>query len=783
MSISLLSTLIDINANSQFLATIFINPQPAFKDAILVRHFEYNMDLLMLKEKDIGSQIALNFFKDKSYTAVIKDLMILPENRTVISAEVNEQLFSYCYIVVSETEITISAEIPFKNEYYFASIYKDQAFLGLMKYEDIKKDIYQSSGPLIPPVQSEWYNGPGNDSRNDVVIDLLIVYTPAAENWALQSILFTNIDHVIDVAIARANLVMINSQTAIIFNVVHRHLTNYVEEDTSDDFLRITSTNDGYMDEVHVLRDQYFADVMVFLAHISYTGGSAWLLDSFSGFSHDRYAISINRVQQSGTGYTVVHEIGHNMGADHHYEQNVQPGPNYDLAMYTSGWRGIVSGQRVCSVMTYEDGIYFDDGLTHIRIPYFSSPLIVLEGTMIGSPFLMDNARILRETKNVTAGYRTSNVGLAVSPPQFDFGPVENFDNQEKIFIITNSSNETRMIQSISIQGPNHQSFSISCNGFVPWTLMQDESFEFSVLFSPLHNNHYSASVNIVHDSNPTPIKVYLTGDSYSIYSAPFFEDFNEAENLIHIGWNGALNTFSGLIPYSGIGLSKALVLELHTISQSVNTPRITSITDDSFLKFSYRIIDHHYDWSEFLPAKILTPGDVVLVEVSTNGEAGPYTIIHTIDHTNHIASNSFLETNIPLSFFENETINIRFMVTPASLVWYFVLDNVGVTGPISEKEEIPTPITRLIGNHPNPFNPQTNIDFSLETAGKVSIEIYNIKGQKVRCVTNENWNRGKHSVVWNGKDDNGFEVSSGIYFYQLKMGEYNSIKKMLLIK
>ena len=91
--------------------------------------------------------------------------------------------------------------------------------------------------------------------------------------------------------------------------------------------------------------------------------------------------------------------------------------------------------------------------------------------------------------------------------------------------------------------------------------------------------------------------------------------------------------------------------------------------------------------------------------------------------------------------------------------------------------------ITKLNGNYPNPFNPTTTISYSLKEDSKVTLEIFNIKGQKVRTLVKENQLAGHHKVVWNGKDENSKPVASGIYFYKMKAGNYTSTKKMILMK
>jgi sugar lactone lactonase YvrE len=87
------------------------------------------------------------------------------------------------------------------------------------------------------------------------------------------------------------------------------------------------------------------------------------------------------------------------------------------------------------------------------------------------------------------------------------------------------------------------------------------------------------------------------------------------------------------------------------------------------------------------------------------------------------------------------------------------------------------------LANYPNPFNPSTTINYSLKVNSKVLLNIYNIKGQKVKTLVNELLLAGEHSAIWNGRDANDKQVSSGIYFYKLKAGDYQKVKKMILIK
>ena len=103
---------------------------------------------------------------------------------------------------------------------------------------------------------------------------------------------------------------------------------------------------------------------------------------------------------------------------------------------------------------------------------------------------------------------------------------------------------------------------------------------------------------------------------------------------------------------------------------------------------------------------------------------------------------------------------------------------------PVSNDDPSVTPVgAQLIGNYPNPFNPETSIRYSLEQNGPVNISIYNTRGQLVRTLVNETKAAGLHTVVWNGMDEQGSSVSSGIYYYKMYAGKYSSTRKMILMK
>ena len=85
--------------------------------------------------------------------------------------------------------------------------------------------------------------------------------------------------------------------------------------------------------------------------------------------------------------------------------------------------------------------------------------------------------------------------------------------------------------------------------------------------------------------------------------------------------------------------------------------------------------------------------------------------------------------------------------------------------------------------NYPNPFNPETEIPFQLPKESHVVLKIFNIRGQLVRTLIQADYAPGFHSIRWDGKDNNGMTVSSGLYIYRFQAGDFVQVKKMSLLR
>ena len=96
--------------------------------------------------------------------------------------------------------------------------------------------------------------------------------------------------------------------------------------------------------------------------------------------------------------------------------------------------------------------------------------------------------------------------------------------------------------------------------------------------------------------------------------------------------------------------------------------------------------------------------------------------------------------------------------------------------------EELPSEF-ELSQNYPNPFNPSTTINYALPSASYVTIKVYNILGQEIKTLVSQEMMAGKHNIVWNGVNDYGQKVASGVYLYRISAGNFIQSKKMLLLK
>ncbi len=397
------------------------------KDAVIrFQKIELNEQLKTFDFLSEGDELLLNLFNDVTYSARVGRTKVNINGSASITARVKETE-GYVILVTTGKRSLGSIYLPQDKMYY--KIISDPHTLDhyLIEMDSRDRDILESAPPVIPDMSEEdlleqqrirdQLKGQANEPHEWVNIDVMVLYSNNAKTWAESN--GGGIDNLVAFAMANAQLVLDNSETMMTMTLVHSDHSGYQEtSNTGNDLGKYASSG-----AIQNLRNEYNADLVAVFAQVNDVGGIAYLLNRKSG--NPSTGFSVTRVQQAATSYTHIHEMGHNMGCHHHRDQNFQPGPtnwnDWDENWWSAGWRWQGSdGNNYCSVMTYTSGSYYDDGITHTEVPYFSNPDIRHFDTPAGDQFFGDNARTLREIKHVIAAYRTSELASVFTAPITD---------------------------------------------------------------------------------------------------------------------------------------------------------------------------------------------------------------------------------------------------------------------------------------------------------------------------------------------------------------------------
>jgi hypothetical protein len=302
---------------------------------------------------------------------------------------------------------------------------------------------------------------PKGKSVTNPTVDVMVLFT----NQAAAAT--SNMQALAEGAIQSSNTSFSNSNAGVTFNLIHYQQVSYNESNsTVTDLNRLKGTSDGHMDNIHSLRDQHGADVVVLLA-ANYSG-SCGRAAEIGAVSSEAFAVT--RDDCAIGNYSFAHEIGHLAGARHDSDPNSSPYAYGHGFRYTPAYWRTIMGVQVTSVF---------------RVPYWSNPDVYYGGVAMGSSSWRDNARVWDVRANTMAGFKTPP---PITPIASISGPITIQTNQNYTYNAIASSGAPPYTYSWAEQASQNS----------PWVNIGTGS---SILYGSLFPGQRSLRV-IVTDSN-----------------------------------------------------------------------------------------------------------------------------------------------------------------------------------------------------------------------------------------------------------------------------------------
>lgn len=348
-----------------------------------------------------NSPVAMNFFDGEVVDVVLEKLTEHAPGRYVWAGH-----------VFGEPE-TSSVTLSVNGSVFVGNVRMDKHYYQIRTSTDatpmvveIDETRFPSCGTthehaVKPPAQSPARSvGPRDTSDT---FDVLVVYTPSARDAVGGK---ASMEALIDLAISETNTIYANSLINSQVRLVHQEMVDYGEISFSTDLGNVRNKTDGYMDEVHTLRDEFGADMVSLIINDSQFCGLAGLMTVLGNY-FESSAFSVVHHSCATGYYSFAHEMGHNQGAMHAVGDSgtTQGSGLYD---YSHGWRWTsTNSTQYRSVMAYIPGI---------RVDHFSNPNVQYIGGDTGVTDEADNARGLNNAADTVANWRTQATGLAVTP-------------------------------------------------------------------------------------------------------------------------------------------------------------------------------------------------------------------------------------------------------------------------------------------------------------------------------------------------------------------------------
>lgn len=330
-----------------------------------------------LERARLGGRLLLNLFDDLALTAVI-DENYLQGEATIWVGHIEGEAMAQLFLVASGGQIAAQISSP-------SGIYEVRyAGDGVHVISQIDQSLYPEEAPPIevnaPAAQinpSETFpSAPDAVEDDGSVIDVLVVYTPAARNAAGG---VTAIQNLINLAIAQTNTSYANSNIRQRLNLVYVGEIAYTESGSMEtDLERLRRSDDSYMNSVHSLRNTYYADLVNLIEVSAQYCGIAHHMNSVGSYFKD-WAFSVVAHDCATGYYSLAHELGHNMGARHDWFVDVGVTPY----SYAHGYVNAVA--RFRTIMSYTNECTAR-GVICTRLQYWANPALYYNGQPMGVP-------------------------------------------------------------------------------------------------------------------------------------------------------------------------------------------------------------------------------------------------------------------------------------------------------------------------------------------------------------------------------------------------------------